>query len=96
MRFLRQTFQRLLGVPLDKARANATLAAYREALTGDAGDLVLDDLAIRFKLFEPTRNTDTNDLARREGAREIWVFLAKMQDKAINPSLDLERKLSNE
>lgn len=77
----RQAFRKLLRYNLNRDHAQRVIAAYRECLGGDAGDLMLDDLCLRFGVFDPKPSRTPEEALRREGARQVVVFLMSTTDR---------------
>lgn len=65
-------------------RKKQILQAYREAFAGDAGKLVLDDLANQFCFLDPTYRGDRDEALFLEGSRNVVLYILGMVQDAEN------------
>lgn len=84
---LPQVLHRLLRTNLDRKQAERALLAYRAALSGPDGEVILDDLCVRFGVFDPRPSATSEEALRREGARRVVIHLMKM---AVHPGTSHE------
>jgi len=58
--------------------------AYRDAFAGDAGKMVLDDLANQFCFLDPTYRGDRDEALFLEGSRNVVLYILGMVQDAEN------------
>lgn len=73
---------------LDRAKnwLNHRAICYRNVFTGQAGDVVLKDLAKFCRANESTAHTDPHVAARLDGRREVWLRIQshlKLSDEQL-------------
>lgn len=54
---------------------NDLRAAYRVLFNSDDGQVVLEDLGIRFHMHRPVFGTDANETAFRDGQRSVVLMI---------------------
>ena len=65
-------------------RKKQLLRAYRDTFAGDAGKLVLDDLANQFCFLDPTYRGDRDEALFLEGSRNVVLYILGMVQDAEN------------
>jgi len=71
--------------PDPEIRRKQLLQAYRDTFAGDAGKMVLDDLANQFCFLDPTYRGDAQEALFLEGSRNVVLYvLGMLQDEQNN------------
>ena len=70
--------------PDPEIRRKQLLQAYRDTFAGDAGKLVLDDLANQFCFLDPTYRGDRDEALFLEGSRNVVLYILGMVQDAEN------------
>jgi len=65
-------------------RKKQVIQAYRDAFAGDAGKMVLDDLANQFCFLDPTYRGDRDEALFLEGSRNVVLYILGMVQDADN------------
>lgn len=85
---------RLFRKNLDANEALADIGSF-SALEGEAGEKILQHLAIKYKVFETVREKSQFQAGFDEGARSVVMYLAQARHDYGNMKRDIERKIND-
>lgn len=89
--WVRRVLSKLLRTNHDARRAKEVLGAYDRVFRGPDGETVVEDLCVRFGVFDPVVSTDPVMLARHEGERRVVLFLLNTLEKQADLAQRLEK-----